>query len=165
MTENRLPHQFEYDVRDVTARSWGYGHSYGKDELSGLTCPYGHRYGYDAFRSKIFNRPLEPGENLFPTHACIRAERGFEGVRLPVPLDYLELVVLPDDYPIITDALDEQAKQSAIEQRCRSGQPPEPIAVDLPLVGAPRVARKYMPALAAARALELFEIFARVKYV
>jgi len=159
MTENRLPYFSDYDVRDVTAHSVGWGHA-GKDELAGLTHPYGLRYGYDSFRSKVFARPLEPGENPFPTHASMRAERRFQGTRLAVPLEYLEAVDLPVDYPTTQEA----DRQDVIEQRCRFGLPPV-INVFLPVSGAPVIARRDMPQLAAARALELFEVIVRVTYV
>lgn len=159
---NRLPYQFDYDVRDVYARSAGYGNNHPDyvSNLEGVERPYGHGRGWDSFITKIFNRPPQPNENPHPKHEDIRSQRRFENARLIVPLEYLAEVEIPEVTP--EDEL--KVKERTI-LRYRQGITPGPIIVGLPASGPPIVARQFMPILAAARELELFEISVRVRWM
>jgi len=155
MTENRLVHRFEYDPRDATAACYGYGRSLspGDRDIEGRARQYGYYRGWDSFISKVFNRPSEPGENPFPTHASLRAEPAFRhGLFFVVPLEYLADVVLPD-FTI---------REIGIKNRWRVSTR---IPVALPVAGAPVLTRDAAAMLAAARERELFEVPVKVRYV
>ena len=158
---DRLPYQFNFDVRDVCARSLGYGNNHPDyvSYLEGVDRPYGHGRGQDSFITKIFNRPPQPNENPHPKHEDIRSQRRFENTPLIVPLEYLEEVEIPE----LT--VDELGVKERTIQGCHRGNAPTRITVGLPASGPPIVARNFLPFLAAARELQLFEIFVKVRWV
>src|SRR5687768_6672157 len=108
------------------------------------------------FRSKIFDRPPEPEDRVYPLASVVRARRDFHGSSRIVPLSYLDDIELPSDYPLYEP--DEASKQANVERLYTRGDPVAPIDVTLPSDGTPTVPRKDMPTLAAARALALDEI-------
>jgi len=156
MTENRLVHRFEYDPRDATAACYGYGIPLpaGDVDTEGRPRLYGYYRQWDWCISKVFNRPLEPGENPFPTHASMRSEPGFKnGLFFVAPLEYLAEVVIPGDFT---------TREIGIKQHW-SVRTKIPVA--LPLTGAPVLTRNAAAMLAAARERELFEVPVTVRYV
>jgi hypothetical protein len=108
-----------------------------------------------AWVHAVFNR-YEAGDNQFPTHASMRAQRAFEGSTLVAPTSYFDDVSLGDWPSGFTPGERDSGRYVAAGN---------PILVSLPLSGPPVVARQYIPLLATARERGQFEVAVRVKYV
>lgn len=121
---------------------------------------------YRAFAAQFFG--VDDG---YPKTASLRASRSHEGCTRIVPLSFLDAVVLPGDYPRLSDdplVTDEAELQAHYE----SHFPLSDLDVRLPAVGSPivstaasRFAREDLCRLAAARAIGFDEIAVRILYV